>query len=70
MTGRAEQGQIERLKSALRWALTEGQRGFYTVADGAGLWYHCRFCHAVASDPKKLAHEDACAYYYAKKEAV
>ena len=62
--------QIERLRAALRWALLNGGKGFYTVSQGDGTWYHCRFCHAVQNDPKKLNHEDSCAYFHAKKEAI
>jgi len=57
------------LKNALRWALREGRKGFYTVSEGAGVFYHCRFCHAVSENPDKLNHEDACEYFHAKKEA-
>ena len=59
-----------RLRDALRWALQNGGKGFYSVSEGAGTWYHCRFCHAVASDPKKLNHEDDCKWFHAKKEAA
>jgi hypothetical protein len=65
-----ETKERDRLLSALRWALREGARGFYTVEDGAETWYYCRFCHAVADQPEKLRHEDACAYFHAKKQAV
>jgi cytochrome c2 len=58
------------LVAALRWALREGQKGFHTVSQGDAIWYHCRFCHAVARDPKKLNHEDSCEYYHVKRMAV
>jgi hypothetical protein len=64
------EGQVERLKIALRWALLNGQKGFWNEVKGDGTWYHCRFCHAVANNPTRLRHEDSCEYFHAKKEAV
>lgn len=58
------------LRTALRWALIEGRKGFYTVEEGAGTFYHCRFCHAVSANPEKLNHEGTCQYFHAKKEAA
>jgi hypothetical protein len=58
---------VEELKKALRWALVEGAKGFYTVEQGADRWFHCKFCHAVAASPSKLNHEDDCKLFHAKK---
>ena len=58
------------LKDALRWALREGRKGFYSVEEGAGIWYHCRFCHAVQDRPETLKHEDSCPYWHVKRMAV
>ncbi len=62
--------QVTELREALRWALIEGQKGFYTVSEGSGIWYHCRFCHAVASNPQKLNHESNCSWFHVKKVAA
>ena len=61
------QEEIRRLREALRWALLEGQKGFYTAVQGDGIWYHCKFCRAVANDPKKLRHADDCKYFHVKQ---
>jgi len=61
------ESKIENLREALRWALREGQKGFYTVERGDGVWYHCRFCHAVQSSPERLNHEDNCEWFHVKR---
>ncbi len=61
---------ITRLREALKWALLEGKKGYYTVSEGEGTFYHCRFCHAVADNVGKLNHEDSCKWFHAKKELL
>jgi hypothetical protein len=61
---------IAKLREALKWALLEGQKGYYTVSQGAGTFYHCRFCHAVSERVDKLNHEDDCKWFHAKKEVL
>ena len=61
--------KINELREALKWALIEGQKGFYTVSVGAGTFYHCRFCHAVADNPRKLNHESICSWFHVKQVA-
>jgi hypothetical protein len=65
-----ERLQTDDLREALQWALREGAKGFYTVEHGADTWYYCKFCHAVASVPGKLRHEDQCKLFHVKKLAV
>lgn len=62
--------EVSDLRHALQWALMEGKKGFVTVESGAGIWYHCRFCHAVASAPELLNHEDDCKYFHVKQIAM
>ena len=65
----SDRSEVERLRTALRWALREGKKGFVTVSQGDGTWYSCRFCHAVDQSPESLRHEDSCEYFHVKKEA-
>ena len=62
--------ELEQLRAALQWALIEGQKGFYIVEDGAGRWYYCRFCRAVASEPRLLNHGDECKLFHVKRLAT
>ena len=64
-----QEDTIIRLRGALRWALLNGQKGFYTVEQGDVTYYHCRFCHAVANRTENLNHEESCSWFQVKREA-